>query len=310
MNYGYNLYGLKVNSTFKIEGFSHRDKYVKPDAVIKFTSVTEPAPGLPETHYKPFTIFNKTFYYLNIPTIAKYYVNQGDQVSIELHDKKMRKAAIVFFKDTILSILLIKNKLFPIHASAVRAKDGVYLLCYQGAEGKSSLAARLCLNGYQFLSDDKVILNWNKKQNMFTCKCYSPYVELWKDVLPIFKKSSIKLKKKVIRKGIEKYTIDFRKNSCKKTMSIKGIFKIKVVNDKIKPNTKIIKGFKKLEIIKNQIHMNHMIDIIEANQAFFQLNTLISKHIPIIQIERSKIMSIHQVAKYIEHEIYTKTAFS
>jgi len=306
---GYNLYGLKINSSLPLVNFKSRAPYAHPDVNLTFGKIKPVEPNLPQTVYTPFNTFNADFFIKDIPTIAKYAIYNRKEVVIEMYKPQKPKATLFFFYDTILPILLISNDYFPVHASAVSTDSGVHLFSGKRGDGKSSIATALCLKDYKFVSDDICILKWDKENKQFITKCYNPMINIWGDVFPLFKeKGTKKYQPRLIRKGILKYSLDFSKNAQKKYQKVNSINLIILENVDIPISHTPIKGIEKINVSKNIIHSHGIANVVAKSKSLFLFSGLVAKHLNINRLHRSRIHSIPNFSNYIINEIFTETA--
>jgi energy-coupling factor transporter ATP-binding protein EcfA2 len=120
-------------------------------------------------------------YYLHIPTVASYQVTPGGEVHISPSDNIPMSELSVFLLGPVLSMLCHQRGLLPIHAAAIRWRDGAILLAGRSGSGKSTFAAALARRGYEVLSDDLSIV----AETGHGCSVMpmSNELRLWKDAL-------------------------------------------------------------------------------------------------------------------------------
>ena len=304
---GYNLHGLRLNSKIQLLDYKNKSQYAAPHASLKYGKVKVPKQGLEDTFYSPFIIYNSLLYIHIIPSIAKYGIYNGNEVRIELLDATKKDAALFFFYDTILPILLIKNDFYPIQASAVLAENGIHLFSCRRGDGKSTLAASLCISGLKFISDDICILKWNKSKKQFESKCFYSKVHLWKSSIPIFRKNNQKVKAKFIRNGILKYKIDFEKYASRVYSKVISINILEVLNEDKEMSKVQLKGLDKLILSKKIIHSNKVAEIIAKDQTLFTYSGLIANNLQINKISRNNLTNHSEFSKFILNEILTRT---
>ena len=309
MKFGFDLYGLKTNAAVNLIGMPKKKVYKNPDVLIKIEPVKRPKSGLDGTHYLPFSVYNKDFYFLDIPGVAKYYIDSNNTVSIAPHTKKKLDTAIYFFQDTVLAVLLLRNNIFPIYGSAVKLKNGgANLFCTPRGEGKSTLASVLCLFGHRLISDNFTVLVWDEKRKHFKTKAYTNYIDLWKNVFPLFKGKTFS--KRLLKKGILKYRFDFEKYTYNKFVPIEKIYIINVKNEEIPLSIEDIKGMQKIEAVNTLIKSYPHFHAFPDKQTLFSFSGKIANKIPLKKITRSKIHYINPFSKFVLNEISTKTADS
>ncbi len=305
---GYNLYGLKANTDFEWHHLKRKKSYVRPDVEINLGKIDPIAPNLPKTVYTKFHTYNSNCYIQDIPSIAKYAIYGKDKIIIEPYKPIKPKAISYFLQENILPILLISNEYFLVHASAVATKDGVHLFTSQRGNGKSSLAANLCIkHECQFVSDNLCLLKWDETEQSFVTKCLDNTCKLWQNVFPQLDKNIKKYKPQLIRKGIHKYNLNFNRYACKQFKKVKTINFISVINDKIDLSTEKITGFKKINFSRSVMHSHHIARVVAKDQHLFKFSGLVAKHANFYKIDRSQLTSLSEFSNYIKDEILTET---
>lgn len=305
---GYNLYGLKLNSDIILNGYSSKKPYQQPNVILKFGKISKPKDDLDGTIYKPFTIFNKDIYYQDIPSIATYFINGSKEITIQAYPNRKNKIIALFFIDAILPILLIKNNIFPVHASAVCTEKGVYLFTSPHGTGKSTLATTLILRGFaKFVSDDLCILKWEEKNNRFVAKCFNPYVCLWRDTFPIFGKVFKKYKFQLLRDKLFKYNVDFSRHASKTYQPVKAIGIINVHNEEIALSKIPLKGIEKLNTTKKIIHSSNIANVVMKHKEIFHYTSKIAQTLDLFVLNRNNLTSNIEFSNFIQDEILTKT---
>ena len=300
--FGYNLHGLRVNSELVFDHYPQKNIYKNPHAVLKIGKVKKPIQDQEDTLYRPFTIANKDIYYQSIPSIAQYYIEGKKRVTIEVSENKNR-AAQLFFLDTILPILLIKNEKFAVHASAVKTKNGVFLFTAPRGAGKSTIAASLVMSGAKVISDDICILKWDNKSGKFITKCYHPHVQVWKNVLPVLGKSAKSLKINQVRKGILKFDLDFSKYSYKKYHEVAGIISIVPINEELELVHEKLTGMAKINLSRNIIHTSQVSQYIASHKQLFEYSANIAKNLDLHIIKRSRLTGVKKFTKYVIEQV-------
>lgn len=309
MNRAYKIYELKINSAIPILHQHEQKVFKQPDIVIKIGKVRKPRKGNEDTVYKPCSIYNENFYYHHIPTIATYMVKKNGEVTVQILDKKKMDAIIYFFNDSILPVILIQRGVFLIHGAAVRSPEGkVHVFMSDVSEGKSSLAAGLVLNHkYKLISDDKCLIMWNEKKKCFMIRSYVQHIDLWRNVLPLFKGRERYFQIKRIREGIEKFRINFKNRSYKRAVPVDQINFLHIENVEIETTVEKLDGMKIIDAFKSQIVSQSAISGMGQNRNSFQYTVKLSKEIPCYKVTRSRLVLVVAFAKYINDEVITTT---
>ncbi len=96
---------------------------------------------------------------LNIPGSARYLVEDGARVTVELADGAPEADVRGYLLGSVFGALCHQNGLLPLHASAVLGRDGVAAFLGDSGAGKSTTAAFLEQRGHRVISDDICLLD-------------------------------------------------------------------------------------------------------------------------------------------------------
>lgn len=85
--------------------------------------------------------------------VVEYYVKNGDEIDVVYHkdDKQLIK---LYLLGSVFYLLMLQNKIFALHGSAVAVKEKCFVFTGPSGAGKSSLARGFIKKGYKILSDD------------------------------------------------------------------------------------------------------------------------------------------------------------
>jgi hypothetical protein len=97
-------------------------------------------------------------YLLEIPGVARFYVQGGDRVRVQAVAGAAVEDLTVYLVGSVVGALCHQNGLLPLHASAVEAGGRVTAFVGGSGAGKSTLAACLERRGYRIVSDDICVL--------------------------------------------------------------------------------------------------------------------------------------------------------
>lgn len=304
--YGYELYGLKVNSELELRLYLQKEVHTNPDVIIDINKVNKPQSGLANTIYKPFTIYNQDVYYQEIPTIAKYYLNGKRNLTIEILSTKETYTPQLFFIDSILPILLIKHGMYPIRSSAVHTPQGTYLITGDRGNGKSTLAAFSCLKGHQYVCDNLCVLQWDNGKKIFETRCHHPYISIWKDTFAMFHNKNRKYILIPIRKNLFKYDVDFKFHATTSASKVKGIVFLSTANKDVNFSLNKVIGRHKMNYIRSILHSSQIVKSIAKDEEIFKFNTNIMSAIDIYTFERSILHYPKDFYPTLNEKLFTK----
>ena len=128
---------------------------------------------------KPFTKLNELELLFELPQVASYYVNNGNEVIIEPLCDNWESVLLHFYTNGIAAALFQRN-LLPFHVSGIFvAANKVILFAAPSRTGKSTTALQLQQKGYLPFTDDTALLH------IIDGKCYAtasyPMIRLWQN---------------------------------------------------------------------------------------------------------------------------------
>jgi len=155
-NYKYRAFGLSINSEIKMDELIEVKSQVSYDVNIKFGKV----PVLKnEILFENENVnITKTEFVLNVPEVAKYYVQNGKEIIVEQYEKSNIKNVKLFVLGSCFGAVLMQRKSIPLHGAAVNVKGKCVLILGGSGAGKSSLSAGFVEKGYRILSDDVIAI--------------------------------------------------------------------------------------------------------------------------------------------------------
>lgn len=304
MKYQYNIYGLKVESRFKLGVYPLSPFRGLPDVTIKKGKIDRPENGIERTVYKPYSVYNTKLYFLDIMGIAKYLVKGEKEVFIEKYSEANWQDVFAFLFDSIFTVILLKNDVFVFHASAVSFGKKAYMFCGPSGIGKSTLAASLAASkGARIIEDDKCLVQYNKKTGKFQIKNQYPFIELWQPQLGFVKKIKGLVPKSKLRKNIQKFRIDIQAHRPKRAINLDQIILLNMSNMEDTIDYAEIKGVQKVNVVKNYSHMHHVVQALGKNKEHFMAISKIVQGIPVHSINKSRLTKLEDFIRYIEEEI-------
>ncbi|MFD2200568.1 hypothetical protein [Shivajiella indica] len=158
MNY-YKVYGLICKSAIKIDSFQSvaPSKVIKEDFSVELGKVVREFPQNEKT--EGYNIFlDRNLYFLHIPDVAKYYIENNNKVIIEPLTDKFNDVLLHFRSSCLAAILVQKGKI-PFHVSGVADELGnCWLFAGDPGAGKSTTALKLSEKGYRIFTDDTALI--------------------------------------------------------------------------------------------------------------------------------------------------------
>ncbi len=97
-------------------------------------------------------------YLLDIPGVARFLVESGDQVRVQLAAHAPMGDVCSYLLGSVFGALCHQNGLLPLHGSAVAHEGEVTVLLGNSGAGKSTMAACLQARGHRIAADDICLL--------------------------------------------------------------------------------------------------------------------------------------------------------
>lgn len=196
-----------------------------------------------------------------------------------------------------IGILLHQKGYLVLHGSAVNM-DGEAIAFLGGCgEGKSTIAAALNIKGYSFITDDILVVDFDKNNNPILLPGF-PRIKLWDDVIDLLTNENEHYPK--IHPKFKKYSYKLNKNFCEQKLPLKRAYII----EKNKKNTlsHIISQDAIIELIKNS-YLIFLFNDNEKQQNFIQCGRIVN-NITIKRLKRSQSLnSIKELINLLEKEI-------
>lgn len=295
----YKIYTLTFVSPFELLG---QTQMLNPSSQVdyKINQVTEPIsypmPDIADAYYKPWSVASPSFYYLDLESIATYRVDASGYIDIYIYPESNYLHMLPFLYDTILSVALAYRDIFTMKASAVlRKSDGfAQLFCAQNNGGKSTLSTVLLHNGYKFISDDRVLLEWDEKEQRYLTSCLAPKVEIWNNVSAEFLRGPHKLKGYLqhshsVRPQLPKDYFYLSEEVVAKGRSpITSAFLITLLNDDEKTSYKTVEGLSKVQTLLAHIYHHHIIDYLGKSKQTYQFLSRLCQQLDMLSINRAQ----------------------
>lgn len=300
MPYYYQVFGLNCLSEFEIPAFlrvsslsmDHIDFEVKIGKVER--KFDQPAQVL-DDHSQ----MNGQEFYLKVPEVAKYFVKDGNAVTIEPLTEDMRDV-LLYFQSNGLAAILFQRKKFPFHVSGVVDHDGgVWLFSADSGTGKSTTALKLKELGYPVFTDDTALIYVENG------KCYArasyPMIKAWPKTMEN-QNAFCKTTSFPILKDWEKVGIYFHEGFINQPKEVKGIIFLKSEGDEIHiQSIPAIQGM--IQLIPN-VYRGEWVTALNQNELQFIIASEIAKVVPFYEATRPKDKpSFNDFATAIEEKI-------
>ena len=179
--YYYNIFGLNFASELELSMLILVSKPDTIDVNIRFGEVPDELEDAVDTR----VLFSSKpgHFLLRFRTYPlKYYVTNGNLVTIQNDDFEDWEFIRLFLLTASLGAIFHQRNSIPLHASGVLIDGGAVLFSGNSGAGKSTTAAALRAKGYTLVADDLSIIHKNESGKMVV-EPGVPFVKLWKNSL-------------------------------------------------------------------------------------------------------------------------------
>jgi hypothetical protein len=178
--YHYYAHGLAITSELACpELVATRPNGHAPDVTIRLGET----PGALTTPTSQSVLYQAkpNQFLLTIPHIARFWVQEGKQITIEPMAGSHEDAIRLFLLGSALGALLHQRGRVILHGSAVATAYGAMVFVGLSGAGKSTLAAALQQRGYRVLTDDVCSIVYDQATQTAQVQPGLAHLKLWAD---------------------------------------------------------------------------------------------------------------------------------
>jgi hypothetical protein len=236
----------------------------------------------------------KNNFWLNIPNIAKFLVQNGNSITIDPMPEIDADSIRVFLLKTCFGILLTQRNTLVLHGSVIKIDQHCFACLGTSVAGKSAIAAEFFKRGYQILTENLCAIN----ALGYVIPSF-PQISLWLDTLQHLQIDNSTLKR--IRPSLEKFAVPLNKQFYPEPVLLKNIFILKTHN-KDNIYTDSIQGAQKIKALKDNTYREQY--NINSTQHNFQQYVSIARQTNITKIIRPQHeFSLHKLADLITEKL-------
>lgn len=300
MPFFYQVFGLTCRSEIAIPSFYpiQEEQVTEVDFEVKLGKVDRVFEQEP-SESDEYTQMNAREFFLEVPEVARYFVKNGNTVTIEPISEDMRDVLLYFKSNGMAAILFQRNKI-PFHVSGVIDYDGgVWLFSAESGIGKSTTALKLKELGYPIFTDDTALIYVENG----TCyaKASYPMIKAWPGTVAN-QKAFDESASFPILKDWEKMGIYFHEGFVTEAKEVKGITFLKVEGDEIHiRKLSAIEGM--IQLLPN-VYRGEWVTALNQNKKQFFTVSQIAQTVPFFEASRPKdLPTFSDFSKAIEEKI-------
>jgi len=278
--FNYILFGLNISSEIKLFNFS--EIYFDNDKT-DVTIFVDKVPLNPDGDYILQNNYqvNQNQCLLTIPNIGRFFVKNGNIVIAEPYVSESDIVFLNYITGSVLGTIFLQRNMFVLHASSIGKDNECTMFTGKSGSGKSSIAAGMVQNGFYMLSEDKTYLF--EENNKIISKPGISNVKINEFICDQLNINYLSLSETVRGKRQLQLTSNnhFKKFELK-TMFILGWHKKK------ETIYKEIFGIEKIKLLKSNIYLKILSNILISEDVIFSTISAISNKCRIIEIYRNK----------------------
>lgn len=291
--YFYNCFGLNIKSEIYFpELNSHENNY---DAIIRFDK-EKSFPIESRGNYSNIIKYSHndiSFLFDNKPL---FRVRNGKEIIVNSDIKISNILLRSLLLGQGMGILLHQKGYLVLHGSAVDVGEKAIAFLGGCGDGKSTIAAILNRGGHSLITDDILVIDFDKNNNPILLPSF-PRIKLWDDVLNLLRHKNEFYPK--IHPQFSKYSYRLDKNFCKKQVPLKTVY---IIEKSEKNSVSSIKTQDALiELIKNS-YLIFLFDADEKQENFIQCGRTVN-NTTIKRLKRSQSLdSIQELVTILEED--------
>lgn len=215
----YTAYGLCIASEFSLPEL---EQTPTPDTAPDLSIVDGDVPAMPDpaqgwSAISPFVQVGENRFWLNVPGVARFIVEQGRQVWVHPEPGIDAASIRVFLLGSVLGAVLFQRGFLVLHGNAIDINGRAMVCLGHSGAGKSTLAAAFAARGYPVLADDVVPVDTD-------CNAVPgfPRIKLWQDSADRLEIATGDLDR--IRPELNKFNMPVRDTFCATPLPIRWVY--------------------------------------------------------------------------------------
>ena len=275
----YTAFGLQIASEPELPGLMPGSGI--PEVKIIFGEVPEHLPEPIKNKGVAYEL-NEGSFLLRVPGVARFLVNNGNEIVIERVGEPGDVDISLFTINTPIGALLYQRGFLPMHASAIEVNGGCVIFTGVSGVGKSTILASLHHHGYHVIADEICAISLSDNGVPYVHPGVA-YTWLWRDVLDHFEKDVTALKHR--QNNPEKYKVPIEERFYTIPLPLKRVYVLSTKNTS-GIEMEEIKGQDKFLPIKHNAYRYRIGNAISNPAASFTMQTSIGKHTIVKKVSR------------------------
>ena len=215
----FQAYGLSIGSVLRLQGhaLSNMSEPTAPDDVHILYGDVSPTGFDAPVEQGLFYQVKPDGLWLNVPNIARFWVDSGARIVIDPHPGVHEDSLMVFIAGPCMAALLMQRDLFVLNGSVFKVHDHAAAFIGQSGSGKSSLLALMMQRGHLLLADGLCVVN--KEGFVFPGL---RQIDLWLESATLLNIDTKALQ--ATRPGLKKYHVPMNALFYKSSLLLKNVY--------------------------------------------------------------------------------------
>lgn len=221
-------------------------------------------------------------YLLTMPGIARYWVRDGRDVTVDAAPGASDADVRVFLLSGVMGAIAHQRGRLAMHASGIEVDGQCVLFAGDSGAGKSTLTAALHDRGYRVHADDLSVLSLDSDGGPLV-NPGSRHMKLWADALE--RVGSTLGNRRALRTGMPKYSVALPSDPPAGPLPLARIF---ILATKLSETIQLtpLSGRGKIGAIVRETYRRAMMDALEQRAAHFALCTALAPRVPVTMVLR------------------------
>lgn len=225
---------------------------------------------------------NSQEFFLDLPSIGKYYASKGDSIIIEPAANCDLSELRLFCLSNVFAALLYQRGVLPIHSAGVIVNSSLVMICGKSGSGKSTLLASLLSRGFSIYSDD-VCVPYLYKDQVLVSSSY-PVMKFWEETIKRI--SGLGEPDVQLRPDLKKYGYYFHKIFSKSPLKPQYVFFLEKSDEVEQASIREVKGYELFQYLESNAYRGEFLNAIDLRKEHFILFSKLAGQVKAYLISR------------------------
>jgi hypothetical protein len=237
--------------------------------------------------------------FIRVPDTAIFCIRNGDSIIVSPYEGFDENKIRLYILGTCMGVILLQNKIVPLHGSAIAINGKAYAILGQSGAGKSTLASILLDRGYQLLSDDLIPVTLSQDHTPIVMPSY-PQQKMWQETIDHLGMSSSHFQPLFDRET--KFAVPVASSFCSRPLPLAGVFEL--VKTESNASVEPIAGLVRFHTLLQHTFRSFLIERLALMEWHFSTLAKFVNRIDMYQLQRpSSGFSAHELANYLLNTI-------